>query len=167
MSRNVEELKKVVAMVTTAAGDVSLVEGNTKEEVLEYMVKNLNTDESRALLISQLRTNCLSEPIVFTAASQINLDKRVDIVEGASYVYEGYYGAANTPFTTSGWVSSGLIDAANRAIGSEEYLGTVAVEIYTENPVGGGKTFMTLSARNTVENDPTFPITITGLYKIG
>ena len=73
MASRAEELRKLAARVTTAAGDVSAVSGTSISEILDFMQKNLNVNGEGKLVVSEIKIpaepgeggEILSEPIYF------------------------------------------------------------------------------------------------------
>lgn len=55
MASRAEELRKLAARVTTAAGDVSAVSGTSISEILDFMRENLNVNGEGKLIVSKLK----------------------------------------------------------------------------------------------------------------
>lgn len=164
MSRNVEELKKIAARVTTANGDVSAVPGNTIEEVLEYIVKNFNVDASGYLIVSNLLINLLKRNIAIQPVDEgANLGATGSFISNdllgleanATYLLKGYYVNA----------SGERVDISEQKASSDDG-GTVTIYFdngitFNEDIVGDGRELnITTSGIEAVE------VVLEGLYKI-
>lgn len=97
----VKEMKKLSARITTAAGDVSAVKGNTIAEVLAFTRENLNVNADGTIKVSKiLKPNLLSEPVELPIGwinqSQYSQGanftrESLGLVAGKSYHFSGEY----------------------------------------------------------------------------
>lgn len=109
MNSIAQELKQFAARITTAAGDVASVKGQSISEVLDYTFKNLNVDENGALVVSEIVEpvkpsvgggNLLKAPATISPSDNqvILLDYSLNLEEGKSYKVIGTKGENNTAF---------------------------------------------------------------------
>ena len=94
MASRAEELRKLAARVTTAAGDVSAVSGTSISEILDFMRTNLNIVDGK-LKVSAIKgppVNLLSAPIIIQDTT-VKYENNFDFVltSGKTCTLEGYY----------------------------------------------------------------------------
>ena len=94
----VDGLKKLAARITTAAGDIGAVKGQTIAEVIAYIQGNLNVNENGNVKVSEIKgpsvndDNLLSAPIVIQDTT-VKYENNFDFVltSGKTCTLEGYY----------------------------------------------------------------------------
>jgi len=95
MASRAEELRKLAARVTTAAGDTSAVSGTSISEILDFMRTNLNIVDGKLKVsaIKGLPVNLLSAPIIVqdTTNTYTETLDYLTIEADKSYIFEGYY----------------------------------------------------------------------------
>ena len=141
----VDEIKKVAAMVTTAEGDLSAVEGVSISEVIEFMADNLNVAEDGTLVVSELLkpvVNLLSEPIPLEIQADGKVSQHIDNINlelGKTYnvLVNGKYSGNDNVFEAVAEVMESSSTYPPYNVEIEEgllllpaYTGAIAVHIY-------------------------------------